>query len=70
MRNWRHRRSKSWKVQKWMFGVLYQVYGRNSETGIRPLRARYQRQRQWPKLGKVMMQVLPTRSISSRILSG
>ncbi|MOA61191.1 hypothetical protein D3C78_1862630 [compost metagenome] len=53
-----------------MFGVLYQVYGRNSETGMRPLLARYQRHRQWPKLGKVMMHWRPTRSISSRILSG
>lgn len=53
-----------------MFGVLYQVYGMNSDTGIRPLLARYQRQRQWPKLGKVMMHWRPTRSISSSSLSG
>src|SRR3990167_3302498 len=37
---------------------------------MRPLLARYQRQRQWAKLGKVMMQVLPMRSISASTLSG
>ncbi|MNW69475.1 hypothetical protein D3C74_484940 [compost metagenome] len=68
-RSW-HSSSKSAKVQKWMFGVLYQVYGMKSETGMRPLVARYQRQRQWPKLGKVMMHWRPTRSISSRMRSG
>ena len=46
------------------------VYGMKSETGMWPLVARYQRQRQWPKLGKVMMHSRPTRSISSRMRSG
>ena len=64
------RRSKSWNVHRWMFGVSYHWCGRWFATGMRPRVASCRRQRQWPKFGKVTTHSSPMRSISSSSLDG
>ena len=61
---------KSVMEQRWMFGVLYQVLGREAVTGIRPPMENARRTDQWAKLGKETMEVCATRSMSVSVSMG
>ena len=60
------RDSKSEIVHKWIFAVSYHFSGKDSVTGILPLKKIVSRDFQWPKLGIIIMLRWPILVISSR----
>ena len=57
-------------VQKWMFSVSYQVFGRLLVRGMRPPNRRPSRMLQWPKFGIETTPWLPMRSMCSSTWRG